>query len=138
MPWVRLWRLRPPLTPLKKGGDEGPSSLFQRGSASGISVPLGQHGQRCQVSGLTLALAAELAPRIRVNALAPSLTRTPLSEWLLTNPEAAEALAAQHALKRLGTPKDVVRLAVFLLSSRPPATIETPPGELTLWVCRAA
>jgi NAD(P)-dependent dehydrogenase (short-subunit alcohol dehydrogenase family) len=44
------------------------------------------------------------------------LTKTPLSEQLLTNPDAAAALAAQHPLKRLGTPEDAARLAVFLLS----------------------
>ena len=42
--------------------------------------------------------------------------KTPLSEQLLTNPDAAGALAAQHPLKRLGTPEDAARLAVFLLS----------------------
>lgn len=67
------------------------------------------------VEGLTVALAAELAPRVRVNAVAPSLTRTPLAAGLLTSEQAAESIAALHALQRLGTPDDVAAIAAFLL-----------------------
>lgn len=69
------------------------------------------------VSGLTLALAAELAPQIRVNAIAPSLTRTPLSSGLLSSEPIAASLAALHPLQRLGQPEDMAALAAFLLSS---------------------
>lgn len=68
------------------------------------------------VDGLTLSLAAELAPRIRVNAIAPSLTRTRLGESLLSNEQTTKAIAEMHALQRLGTPEDVAALAAFLLS----------------------
>jgi NAD(P)-dependent dehydrogenase (short-subunit alcohol dehydrogenase family) len=68
------------------------------------------------VEGLTRALAAELAPKIRVNAIAPSLTRTPLAEGILANEKAADAITRQHALKRLGTADDVAALTAFLLS----------------------
>jgi NAD(P)-dependent dehydrogenase (short-subunit alcohol dehydrogenase family) len=68
------------------------------------------------VSGLTLSLAAELAPKVRVNAIAPSLTRTPLAARLLANERAAAALAGLHALQRLGTADDIAALTVFLLS----------------------
>lgn len=68
------------------------------------------------VEGLTLSLAAELAPRIRVNAVAPSLTRTRLGESLLSNEQTTMAIAGMHALGRLGTPEDVAALATFLLS----------------------
>lgn len=105
------------LTPLKRGGAGGAIVLFSSVAAlQGFPLHASVSMAKGAVSGLTLALAAELAPRIRVNALAPSLTRTPLSEQLLTNPEAAEALAAQHPLKRLGTAEDIARLALFLLS----------------------
>jgi len=68
------------------------------------------------VDGLTLSLAAELAPKIRVNAIAPSLTRTRLGESLLSNEQTAKTIAEMHALQRLGTPEDVAALAAFLLS----------------------
>ena len=50
------------------------------------------------VSGLTLSLAAELAPKVRVNAIAPSLTRTPLADGLLSSEQAAAALAGLHPI----------------------------------------
>lgn len=71
---------------------------------------------KAAVEGLGLALAAELAPRIRVNVVAPSLTRTPLAARLLASAPAAEAIAALHARGRLGEPDDVAALAAFLLS----------------------
>ena len=105
------------LTPLKKGGEGGSIVLFSSVAAlQGFPMHVSVSMAKGAVSGLTLALAAELAPRIRVNAIAPSLTKTPLAEQLLSNEEAAHALAAQHPLKRLGLPEDIARLAVFLLS----------------------
>ena len=68
------------------------------------------------VEGLTLALAAELAPNVRVNAIAPSLTRTELAAPLLANPQMEKALAGMHPLGRLGEPGDIAGLACFLLS----------------------
>jgi NAD(P)-dependent dehydrogenase (short-subunit alcohol dehydrogenase family) len=68
------------------------------------------------VSGLALSLAAELAPKVRVNAIAPSLTRTRLTEGLLSNEQTAASIAGLHALPRLGAPEDVAALATFLLS----------------------
>ena len=67
------------------------------------------------IEGLTRALAAELAPAIRVNALAPSLTDTPLASGLLSTPEKKEASALRHPLKRIGTPADIASMAAFLL-----------------------
>ena len=69
------------------------------------------------VEGLTRALAAELAPNVRVNAIAPSLTRTELAAPLLANPQMEKALAGMHPLGRLGEPHDTAGLACFLLSS---------------------
>jgi 3-oxoacyl-[acyl-carrier protein] reductase len=69
------------------------------------------------VEGLAKSLAAELAPQqIRVNALAPSLTDTPLAQSLLSTPEKQEAAAKRHPLGRVGTPQDLAALAAFLLS----------------------
>lgn len=68
------------------------------------------------VNGLTLSLANELAPRVRVNAIAPSLTRTSLAEGILSSEQMAVSIAEQHALQRLGTPEDIAALTAFLLS----------------------
>ena len=67
------------------------------------------------VEGLTLALAAELAPKVRVNCIAPSLTRTPLADALTRNEALAKAVAETHALRRLGEAEDIAGLAAFLL-----------------------
>lgn len=68
------------------------------------------------IEGLTRALAAELAPRIRVNAIAPSLTHTPLAGSLLDTPEKMENNAQRHPLKKVGDPQEMAELAAYLLS----------------------
>ncbi len=68
------------------------------------------------IEGLTRSLAAELAPRIRVNCIAPSLTNTSLSEKLLSTMEKVEAAEKRHPLQKIGTPKNIAALASFLLS----------------------
>jgi NAD(P)-dependent dehydrogenase (short-subunit alcohol dehydrogenase family) len=70
------------------------------------------------IEGLTRALAAELAPKIRVNAIAPSLTNTPLAENLLNSDAKREANAARHPLKRVGEAADIAHMAAFLLSDQ--------------------
>ena len=68
------------------------------------------------IEGLTLALAAELAPRIRVNCIAPSLTKTPLAAALTGNEAMAKAIADLHPLQRLGEPDDIAPMAALLVS----------------------
>lgn len=68
------------------------------------------------IEGLTRALAAEFAPKIRVNCIAPSLTNTPLAASLLNTDQKKEANALRHPLKRVGTPADIANMAAFLLS----------------------
>lgn len=68
------------------------------------------------IEGLTRSLAAEWAPAVRVNALAPSLTDTPLASRLLGNDERKQASADRHPLKRVGRPDDLAHAALFLLS----------------------
>jgi NAD(P)-dependent dehydrogenase (short-subunit alcohol dehydrogenase family) len=70
------------------------------------------------VEGLTRALAAELAPTVRVNAIAPSLTRTRMAQALTGNEAMAKAIAGLHALPRLGRPDDIAALAALLLDNR--------------------
>lgn len=68
------------------------------------------------IEGLVRALAAEWAPRIRVNAIAPSLTDTPLASRLLAGDEKRKAAAERHPLRRVGTALDQAQAAVFLLT----------------------
>ena len=69
------------------------------------------------VEGLALSLAAEMSPQVRVNVVAPSLTRTPLAAAITSNETLASGIAAMHALQRLGTPEDIGGLAAFLVSA---------------------
>lgn len=68
------------------------------------------------VEGLARSLAAELAPKIRVNVIAPSLTDTPLASSLLNSEAKREAAAKRHPLQQVGAPEDVAELCAFLLS----------------------
>ena len=68
------------------------------------------------IEGLTRALAAEFAPKIRVNAIAPSLVNTPLAEKFLNNESKIEKAGERHPLKRVGNSEEVAQLTAFLLS----------------------
>jgi NAD(P)-dependent dehydrogenase (short-subunit alcohol dehydrogenase family) len=70
------------------------------------------------IEGLTRSLAAEFAPKIRVNAIAPSLTDTPLSERLINTPERKQNSEERHPLKSIGQPEDMAAMAYFLLSEQ--------------------
>jgi len=70
------------------------------------------------IEGLTRALAAEYAPAIRVNCIAPSLTDTPLAAILLNTEQKREVNALRHPLKRIGSTKDIANMAAFLLSEK--------------------
>ena len=69
------------------------------------------------IEGLTVSLAAEFAPNIRVNCIAPSLTKSKISNFLLKNEKIAEGIAKLHPLKRIGEGSDSSSVANFLLSS---------------------
>ena len=71
---------------------------------------------KAAIEGLTVTLAAEFAPNIRVNCIAPSLTSSKISQSMLKSPVVAEALAKAHPLKRIGDGKDSAAMAKFLLS----------------------
>jgi 3-oxoacyl-[acyl-carrier protein] reductase len=70
------------------------------------------------IEGFAKALAAEYAPKIRVNVIAPSLTDTPLADKFLNNDVKREKSAERHPLKRVGTSDDMAQMASFLLSSK--------------------
>lgn len=70
------------------------------------------------IEGLTKALAAELAPTIRVNCIAPSLMSTPLGEKFINTPEKLEASQKRNPLKKVGSPDDLANMVDFLLSEK--------------------
>tara|TARA_B100001123_G_scaffold353787_1_gene405935 strand:- start:253 stop:963 length:711 start_codon:yes stop_codon:yes gene_type:complete len=71
---------------------------------------------KAAVEGLTVSLAAEFAPKIRVNCIAPSLTKSKIAEPLLKNSIMAEGIAKAHPMKRVGEGKDAAAMAKFLLT----------------------
>lgn len=74
-------------------------------------------GAKGAVEGLTTSLAAEYAPKLRVNAIAPSLTQTPLSEKLLNSEAKIISAGERHPLKRIGQTTDIVNAALYLLNA---------------------
>jgi len=84
--------------------------------AQGMPMHASVAAAKAAVEGLMRSLAAEWAPKIRVNAIAPALVDTPLAARLLSSPEKREALAARYPLKRIGEPADAAALSRFLLS----------------------
>lgn len=68
------------------------------------------------LEGLVRSLAAEYAPKIRFNAVAPSLTNTPLTAGFINNEKKLEANANRHPLKRVGEARDIAKAAIYLLT----------------------
>ena len=68
------------------------------------------------LEGLSKSLAAELAPKTRVNVIAPSITNTPLADRFLNNEAKMEKSAQRHPLKRVGEASDIAAMTRFLLS----------------------
>ena len=101
-----------------KGGGAGSVVFFSSVAVqSGFSNHAVISASKGAVEGLTRALSAELAPSVRVNCVAPSLTaESAMSTPLTGNEKMAAAIAAAHAIPRLGTPEDSANLAAFLLS----------------------
>ena len=71
---------------------------------------------KASLEGLTISLAAEFSPNVRVNCIAPSMSNSKMASKILKNPKIAEGIAKMHPLKRLGEGKDSAALAKFLLS----------------------
>ena len=105
--------------PLLKKSENASIVLF---STVAVQTGLPFHSQvsasKGALEGLTKALAAEFAPKIRVNCIAPSLTDTALAASLLNTEQKKEANALRHPLKRIGTTEDIANMVVFLLSSK--------------------
>ena len=106
------------LPALKKA--EAPSVVFFSTVAVQTGMPFHASiaAAKGAVEGLARSLAAELAPKIRVNCIAPSLVQTSLAEKLVNTPEKIEAGGKRHALQRIGQPNDIAAMAEFLLSDK--------------------
>jgi 3-oxoacyl-[acyl-carrier protein] reductase len=97
-----------------------PSILFISSVAAQQGMPY--HSSismaKAALEGLTRSLAAELAPKIRVNCVSPSLTSTPLSDKFINTPEKIEASQKRNPLKQIGSANDIANAIEFLLSER--------------------
>ncbi|NND80181.1 MAG: SDR family oxidoreductase [Maribacter sp.] len=106
------------LPQLKKG--ENPSILLFSTVASKLGMPF--HASiataKSGVEGLVKSLGAELAPTIRVNAIAPTVTDTALASKLLRNEKMIENITERHPLKKFLNPKEVASTAEFLMSDK--------------------
>lgn len=97
---------------------QGSALLFSTVAVSqGMSYHASIAMAKGAVEGLVRSLAAEWAPAVRVNAVAPSLTDTPLASKLLGNEARAAAAAERHPLKRVGQSSDLAAAALALLDN---------------------
>lgn len=106
--------------PKLKGREGEPASVVLFSTVAvgqGMPMHASVAASKGAVEGLMRSLAAEWAPKIRVNAIAPALTDTPLASRLLSTPEKREAMAARYPLKRIGTAHELAKVAMFLVSN---------------------
>ena len=103
---------------LKKSGSSSVVLFSTVAVQSGFNFHSQVAASKGAVEGLMRSLAAELAPGIRVNCVAPSLTDTPLASRLINTEEKRSANAQRHPLKKIGSPKDIAGAAAYLLSEK--------------------
>lgn len=106
------------LPKLKNGNN--PSILLFSTVAAKLGMPFHASvaAAKAAIEGLTKSLGAELAPTIRVNAIAPTVTETDLASKLLRNERMIENITERHPLKKFLKPKEVADLATFLISEK--------------------
>ncbi|WP_421825025.1 SDR family NAD(P)-dependent oxidoreductase [Flagellimonas oceanensis] len=99
--------------------NESSSMVFFSTVAVGTGMPFhtSVSAAKGAIEGFARALAAEYAPKVRVNVIAPSLVDTPLSERLLSNDKKKEMMSERHPMKRVGDTADIANMATFLLDS---------------------
>jgi NAD(P)-dependent dehydrogenase (short-subunit alcohol dehydrogenase family) len=104
------------ILPNLTAGNQSSIVLFSSVAASmGMPFHTSIAAAKGAIEGFAKALAAEYAPKIRVNVIAPSLTNTPLADKFLNNESKQEKSAERHPLKRFGQPEDSAKMAIFLL-----------------------
>lgn len=103
---------------LKQAGDASVVCFSTVAVHQGMPFHASIAASKGALEGLVRSLAAEWAPTVRVNAVAPSLTDTPLAEKLLRNDKQRDAAEDRHPLKRIGSPADIAEAAHYLLSDR--------------------
>lgn len=96
---------------------DGGSMVFFSTVAVGTGMPFHTSvaAAKGAIEGFARSLAAEYAPNLRVNVIAPSLVDTPLAGRLLNNDKKKEKMGERHPLKRVGQPQDIAQMAAFLL-----------------------
>jgi NAD(P)-dependent dehydrogenase (short-subunit alcohol dehydrogenase family) len=99
---------------------EGSSMVFFSTVAVGTGMPFHTSvaAAKGAIEGFAKSMAAEYAPKIRVNVVAPSLVDTNLAKRLLSNDRKREMMSQRHPLKRVGEAKDIANIAAFLLSEQ--------------------
>jgi NAD(P)-dependent dehydrogenase (short-subunit alcohol dehydrogenase family) len=100
---------------LKQGKDAGVVLFSTVAVQQGMQYHASIAAAKGAVEGLVRSLASEWAPAVRVNAVAPSLTETPLATRILSSEQRINAANERHPMKRVGKPEDVAQLAAFLL-----------------------
>ncbi len=116
---VGAFRVMQQVFPALKRSGTGSVVLFSTVAVqTGMPFHAGIAAAKGAIEGLVHALAAEWAPAVRINAIAPSLTDTPLAAHLLNTEEKRQNSAQRHPLKRVGTPADMAHATIFLLSEQ--------------------
>ncbi len=85
---------------------------------TGMSFHSSIASSKAAIEGLTKSLAAEFAPKIRVNAIAPSLTQTALSEKFINTEEKLQASKDRHPLKRIGTAEEIAISSIQIMENQ--------------------
>jgi NAD(P)-dependent dehydrogenase (short-subunit alcohol dehydrogenase family) len=104
------------LPALKRSGDASVVVFSTIAVAQGMGFHASIAAAKGALEGVARSLAAELAPTVRVNIIAPSLTDTPLAAPLLSGEAKREAAAKRHPLQRVGRDEEIAELVTFLLS----------------------
>jgi len=106
------------LRPMQKAGQASVVLFSTVAVQTGLPFHASIAASKGAIEGLTRSLAAEFAPGIRFNAIAPSLTDTPLAARLLNDDVKREGAAQRNPMKRFGKPEDMAETAAFLLSEK--------------------